>query len=49
LELVLRLRTLAGIPEMHDRILVAEALSRRASLLRRDEAVTKSGVVGTVW
>jgi PIN domain nuclease of toxin-antitoxin system len=38
----LRLQTLTEIPEMHDRILVAEALVQKASLLTRDAAIAKS-------
>ncbi|HWQ70172.1 MAG TPA: PIN domain-containing protein [Patescibacteria group bacterium] len=46
---ILRLQTLTEIPEMHDRILVAEALARKASLITRDQAITNSGIVPTVW
>ena len=45
----LRLQTLPEISEMHDRILVAETLARKGSLITRDEAITNSGVVATVW
>jgi len=46
---VLRLRTLTGIPEMHDRILVAETLLRKGSLISRDEIIARSGIVRTIW
>jgi PIN domain nuclease of toxin-antitoxin system len=46
---ILRLQTLRQIPEMHDRILVAETLVRKGSIITRDEAITNSGVVVTVW
>ena len=46
---VLRLQTLTDIPEMHDRILVAETLLRKASLISRDETIARSGTVRTIW
>ena len=46
---VLRLQTLASIPEMHDRILVAETLAYRASLITRDRAIHDAGIVPTTW
>ncbi|MBI3013459.1 MAG: PIN domain-containing protein, partial [Candidatus Tectomicrobia bacterium] len=46
---ILRLQTLTEIPEMHDRILVAETLARKASLITRDQAITNSRIVATVW
>lgn len=49
LETVRRLQDLTGIPEMHDRIIAAEALIRKASVITRDRAVTESGIVPTVW
>jgi len=45
----LDLRTLTAIPEMHDRMIVAEALARNATLITRDQAITASGLVKTVW
>jgi PIN domain nuclease of toxin-antitoxin system len=46
---VLRLQTLAEIPEMHDRILVAETLARNGKLITRDRAIAKAGIVPTIW
>jgi PIN domain nuclease of toxin-antitoxin system len=34
---------------MHDRILVAETLVRKGSIITRDEAITNAGVVVTIW
>ncbi len=34
---------------MHDRVIVAEALARGATLITRDEAITASGLVPVVW
>jgi len=45
----LDLRTLNAVPEMHDRMIVAEAWARGASLITGDQAITRSGAVATVW
>jgi PIN domain nuclease of toxin-antitoxin system len=45
----LDLRTLKVIPEMHDRVIVAEALAHGATLITRDQAITASGLVPVVW
>ena len=45
----LDLRVLQAVPEMHDRLIVAEALARGATLITRDEAITASGLVPVVW
>lgn len=49
LAVILQLRALTEIPEMHDRILVAEALLAKGSLVTRDEVVINSGIVPTLW
>src|SRR5438105_1837810 len=45
----LDLRSLTAIPEMHDRLIVAEAIARGIPLITRDQAITISGLVKTVW
>jgi PIN domain nuclease of toxin-antitoxin system len=45
----LDLRTLTAIPEMHDRLIVAEAIARGLPLITRDQTITASGLVKTVW
>lgn len=35
--------------EMHDRLIVATALNYDASLITKDEKITRSGVVTTIW
>ena len=45
----LDLRVLSAIPEMHDRLIVAEALACGAALITRDQAITASGLVPVVW
>ncbi len=38
-----------GVPEMHDRLIAAEALVHRAAIISRDTALRTSGVVEVVW
>jgi PIN domain nuclease of toxin-antitoxin system len=45
----LDLRTLTAIPEMHDRMIVAEAIAYGATLITRDTTITNSGLVRVVW
>jgi PIN domain nuclease of toxin-antitoxin system len=49
LERVLNLRSLAGIPEMHDRMIAAEAQALGATLITRDETLRESSLVPTIW
>jgi len=44
-----RLTNVAAIPEMHDRMIVCEALAHHAPLITRDGEITSSGIVQTVW
>lgn len=46
---VLRLRTLVQVPEMHDRLLIAEALARKAHLITCDRTIAEVGIISTVW
>ena len=41
--------TISGDLEMHDRLIVATALHFDARLITRDEQITQSRVVNTVW
>lgn len=41
--------TISGDLEMHDRLIVATALHFDAHLITRDEQITRSRVVNTVW
>jgi PIN domain nuclease of toxin-antitoxin system len=45
----LDLRTLTVIPEMHDRLIAAEALARDLPLITRDQIITAARLVETVW
>lgn len=36
-------------PELHDRLIVATAIHRKARVITRDEDITKSGIVKTIW
>lgn len=38
-----------NIPELHDRLIVATATWRKASVVTRDEDIVNSGIVKTVW
>ncbi len=44
-----RLEFCHGIPEMHDRLIAAESLSLDAPVLTRDETLTASTQVETIW
>jgi PIN domain nuclease of toxin-antitoxin system len=46
---VLRLYTLTGVPEMHDRLLVEDALPRKAHLITRDRTIAGAGIIPTIW
>jgi len=46
---VLKLPELTNIPEMHDRMIVAEAKRRNAPVITRDENISRSGAVSVVW
>ena len=48
-EIALRIQALTGLPDIHDRLIVAEALETGASLITRDQAIIASGLVRTVW
>jgi PIN domain nuclease of toxin-antitoxin system len=45
----LRIQSLTALPDIHDRLIVAEALESGATLITRDEAITASGLVPVVW
>ncbi|RIK32830.1 MAG: hypothetical protein DCC55_36125 [Chloroflexi bacterium] len=49
LELLLLMRTVTGIPEMHDRLIACEAKLRNATLLTRDAQIVAAQFVPTVW
>ena len=45
----MRLQTLTAIPEMHDRLIVADAIEHQVILITYDKAITDSGLVEIVW
>ncbi len=45
----LDLRTLTAIRDIHDRLIVAEALARGLPLITTDQTITASGLVAVVW
>ena len=44
-----RLPEMTAISEMHDRMIVSEAVAHQAPLLTRDEEIRESGVIQVVW
>lgn len=49
LNTVLRIAGLTALPDIHDRLIVAEALERDATVITLDQAITASGLVPVVW
>lgn len=43
------LRELSALPDMHERLIVAEARARAAALVSVDRAITASELVSLVW
>lgn len=41
--------SLKAIPEMHDRLIVADAIANNATLITRDVEITASGLNAVVW
>ena len=48
-EVALRTRFLTALPDIHDRLIVAEALETGATLITRDQLIATSGLAPTVW
>lgn len=48
-EILSKLKTLRAIPELHDRIITATALLTSSTLITKDQAITSSGLVKTIW
>ena len=44
-----RMEEIDGVPEMHDRLIVAEALVHHAPLISKDGALRRSRVVDLIW
>ncbi|MCC6500524.1 MAG: type II toxin-antitoxin system VapC family toxin [Anaerolineales bacterium] len=44
-----KIRDLTVLPDIHDRLIVAEALLQKMPLLSIDESITKSKLVDVVW
>ena len=43
------LDAVTDVPEMHDRLIAAEALSRNAAVVTRDQSLARSTQIATVW
>lgn len=48
-ETILLMRTTTTVPQMHDRLIVCEAMLRKATVITRDQEIMASGLVATVW
>ena len=48
-EVTLRIQSLIALSDIHDRLIVAEAIESGATLITRDQAITVSGLVAVVW
>jgi len=48
-ETALHIGDLSVLRDIHDRLIVAEALEWDAVLITRDQAISASGLVDTVW
>ncbi len=48
-EIAIRIQTLNSLPDIHDRLIVAEALETSATLITRDQLIIASGLAPTVW
>ena len=46
---VIRVRQMTSLPDIHDRLIVAEAESHGAPLITVDQAIVASGLVAIVW
>lgn len=48
-EAAIRIHSLITLSDIHDRLIVAEALETGATVITRDQAITASGLVLVVW
>ena len=48
-EVALQIQSLTALGDIHDRLIVAEAIARGAAVITRDAAITESGLVQTLW
>ena len=48
-DVLLQMRKLEAIPELHDRIIVATALITESILITKDREIVSSGIVQTIW
>lgn len=48
-ETALHIQTLTALPDIHDRLVVAEAIENQASLITRDQTIIASGLAPVTW
>ncbi|MEZ4734777.1 MAG: type II toxin-antitoxin system VapC family toxin [Caldilineaceae bacterium] len=47
--MALHTQQLTALPDIHDRLIVAAALTFGATLITQDRAITQSGVIPVIW
>ncbi len=48
-DIAVGIQSLTSLPDIHDRLIVAEALEFGATLITRDQAIAASSLVSVVW
>lgn len=48
-QIVLRIQALAALPDIHDRLIVAEAIANGLPLITQDQTLTASSLAPAVW
>lgn len=48
-DVALSIRSFSALPDIHDRLIVGEALANSAVLITRDQAIAASGLVPIAW
>ena len=48
-ETAAKIKELTALSDIHDRLIVAEAMIQKMPLITFDEAITKSGLVEVIW
>ncbi|MBI3359668.1 MAG: type II toxin-antitoxin system VapC family toxin [Chloroflexi bacterium] len=48
-EVALSIQSLIALRDIHDRLIVAEAIANNATLVTRDQSITSSGLVPIIW
>ncbi len=46
---MLRIHSLAQLPDIHDRLIVATALEAGATIITRDQSITRARLTPVLW